>query len=392
MNGPLSKRVLVALAVTLVACVGPHPPQTADFSNDHRERAELDRCREGEVAPCHALARKWIEEHREASPIAALLTRGCQLGDGTACFELQSQRAFHSGDTSELSELCATGPVQACASLASIAFEKKEFTEAREAEALGCRRGAAASCATLGADMYWGRGGDRQIDAGRKLMADACAGGDGPGCLYAGFAATRAGEPAEPWYRRGCAAGEEHSCLELALSSLAGKDCTQAEAIAKPFCKDASSAACAIIATCRDEPDRIPCQPAQKTDGERSDSANFGCRTLGVYFSQRADPSRAARAWATACERHDPASCRMLGELLEREGNGLEDGVALAQVLAQACQNASIDEACTEAAKLYTAGVLLPQSPEYARKLREVACDHGFADACVEKEAPADDQ
>lgn len=339
-------------------------------------------CRSGDPEACELAGRTLADGRivtRDTVAARTLLERGCGLEQTGACLRL-GQLLEQERDRVGASRVYAQGRAQ---------LEER------------CDRGAGASCAALAQLHEEGLGVRRSVTRAGRILADACVAHPRT-CTYRAsffgdhpkrpFAEERAAVAAT----RGCAAGSDRACYQVAVQQITGAgtppDVDAGRVALEERCRAGEFEACSFLGAAysagrlgnvRDVHAAIPWWERACAHGEWT-----SCRALATALADGngtpADPARAVAIWGASCDEGDNQACLDLAKR-QRKGMGVrqEDAALALARYAQVCGRGWA-RGCKLEAEMRAAGLGVPADPAGAAVLRRRACDLGDRAACKE--------
>lgn len=332
-----------------MACVeGIHRACTEALAlQDDRLTARLERCVEGDVAPCNEVARERLGDHGTGADLltTGLLEHACdmeaagtlgerlrrldQTGEGCVLLsEVYDARDMPDMALLNLDQACVLGRADACEEAASRrhkAFAARVVRECQDDQApvgssctdlgrlllveevpaseldafdafsRGCTLGVVEACILLGDFVdRWGIENPRVVETGERLV-QACEQGEQRSCLGAAHLLVRHEPRTEAYaealvlFHEACQAGLSEACVGAAQQRRIGK----ARRVEVPGAVEMWEAACV------------------QHDAQ-------GCDGLGERYS-RSGKTRleAFEAWNKACSLGEPSACTSMGTLID---------------------------------------------------------------------------
>jgi TPR repeat protein len=160
------------------ACDRAHRLGATDEQLLERPHSLEAACDQGDGAACAEAGMIWkigkAGMDKDAERGTSLLAKGCELGDGTACFWLE-----------EFETSCQLGHGPGCAALAQSLTDANDLEAAADAEERACELGEGRSCHLL-AGHYRGRAeGAADMQRAMRYYEKACELGEGTSCAVA---------------------------------------------------------------------------------------------------------------------------------------------------------------------------------------------------------------
>ena len=402
------------------ACAGDRGTACAELADHQRTGRSTPRdlgaarttaahaCALGAVAGCTLLGQ--LEEYgfdRPADHAAAtraygraeeLATRGCDAGEGQACWARGAMQVLGLATTADpargfvlMSRACELGHDRACADVgeALISGDGVRADPERGGALLrrACRRGEAVSCQALATHLSFGHGLPRDEAEGRRLSEAECnQRGDsecaGLALLYVqGRGVPKDLEQARRLFQRACDAGGALGCTTAAeLWPDDGPDApARRRELAERACHLGNAFACVNAGM---KAFQAKDQVAGKDWFAQAcalSAGRTGCVRLGeVYLNGYAgvdkDPARAIGLFERACAADDRAGCHLYAMRMKR-GDGIVADLRHALELLLASCRGGWAPSCVAAADILTEDAGVPPDPPQAAELRQRACD-----------------
>jgi len=300
-------------------------------------------CEAGDHAACEAGAQRLRGE--DDPRWLALAQQACEGDVADECFRIGAAYEFgqhgvtanHNLAYVHFERACEAGDVVGCYN-AGVHLRDGDAATADPTTACrhfrrGCDGDHADSCSELGQCYRHGRG-DTEVDLELAfgLYQRACMGESGVGCVNLGYVYQR-GRGTEPnpgqaydAFRRGCEAGNDGGCMEMATMQVRGQSPVSVDRVAalarlRTLCEGGSGAACMEVGLV------------------------FHGATEGVADQ---DQAQAYTLFERACELGQSGACRNVGIYLERGLGGVtRDREAARRQFQRAC-DMGLELACTE--------------------------------------------
>ena len=228
------------------------------------------------------------------------------------------------------------------------------FTTARKSLTGACKVKQPEACVLLGRLEEQGLGGPADVTSAEKRFSTACDKKVGSGCMALGFAYYKGSfggsvpKLAYGAFERGCAAGHQDSCAEVAIFTFDG------------------------VGTTADQPGAM-----KMLDAACAKKSTLACRTLGYAYSDGLggtgiDVPRATQYFEQACDLGDGSAC---DELIAQHVN---DKAKHAAYVEKGCRNGS-SSACYQ----WTDQARASKDNELMNEANEQACALGNYYACT---------
>ncbi len=305
----------------------------------------------------------------------------CQYGNPKGCFNvgtLIAQRldrrpagsapdaAIVAAVRNSFDAACTTGFQRGCAMLVGYfrkpEFGMQDFSRAASLAASACEAGEYSACADLAEMHYIGEGMPVDIPQAAELFKKSCdLGENGTSCFnYAILLKT--GEVTSfattyDYYRRGCRAGSDEACINLAADYLDRKSEYKymeiAAGLLKQSCNRGAMLACTNLAS-----------------------------LISDHGEQLAPGSTAVSLYRKACGGGEGGGCRGLGNLAQdgnRQAGSRRDAIGL---FIKGCELGA-SRSCYNAGFTYWTGYKAPKRPELALQWFAKGCDLNSASSCA---------
>jgi hypothetical protein len=182
----------MARALTIIAALSACSSSSSRTAERDAAETAVERCERGDGAACLEASRKYlVTPGPDRLRGIELLDRGCQAGNGRACYELGT--TYHHGSGVDKDEARA------------IALVRR-----------GCELEDVRSCVQAGKERIKA-GGPNHLAEARALFERGCRHGDGESCFGVGVTYQQGGDlpAARRAYSRSCELGFERSCTML---------------------------------------------------------------------------------------------------------------------------------------------------------------------------------